>query len=226
MQETVTAYQKQTRDLTLYKFKQGIDTNVVIQDKENLFYFDYYGNKKPIFNRAKAEKHTTNEKLVPYKIYFNDVYFASIEVPETWDVIEEDEEVYFFAPPGSEDDITSDNIAIYIGIIPTEMMGKLSEPDAYIEFATHQFKEIFTDFKMETAKLEAKTDSGNGYSFVYTWQEELTKLKGKSMVFISNDGFTMYYELAAEQKNYEKFNEIFEAVLDTLDFNNSTSELA
>ncbi|HWP95772.1 MAG TPA: stalk domain-containing protein [Syntrophomonadaceae bacterium] len=221
--ETVTGYQSPTTNLNLYKYKQGIDTNVVIQDKKNSFYYDYYVNKKPIFNLANTKKDAVSEELIPHKINFNNNYFGSISYPKTWKVVAKDQIVYFLSP-SEDNDLFTENVCIHVAKLSTDMMKKLSDPDAYIEFAKHQSEKVLTDLNMETAKLDVKKDWGNGYEFVYTCRQGLATLKGRSMVFVYNNGFTVYYEVIAEQKNYDKYNRVFDAMMNTLDLKNSSSE--
>jgi hypothetical protein len=216
--ETVTGYQTPASDLPLYRFKQGIDTSVIVQDKNNSFYYDYYQNNKPKFNRANAKITTFSEELIPHKIYFNYIPYATISYPKSWKVVDEGKIVYFFSPLDGNNDSYSDNVNIHVHQIPKEMIAKLSDPASFIEYTKQQSASNLTDFKIETAKLDISKDWGKGYLFIYTARIDQEIIKGKSYVLVYNNGLEVFYELYAQPKNYTKINIIFEAMLTTLKF--------
>lgn len=218
--ESATAYQKQSTTLTLIKFQPGIDTAVIVQDKDS-FYYDYYGGKKSVFKFSETKEPGSNEKMVPYDIYFYDVYFCSIEYPETWKIDEDEDMVFFYSPEEGENDEYQENINIDISEIPKEMMEKLQNPDAFIAFAKHKIEEYFFDeISFETAKLDEKTEFGNGYIFIYTSSYDGMEVKGISYVFLSNESVIAYFELTAEKKNYEKYLQIFNAMEESVHYAN------
>lgn len=223
--ETATDYTKKAADLTIYKFKKGIETNVVIQDKDNGFFYDYYVNKKPIFNKANSEKHQISENLVPYDIYFYNSYLTTIGIPDTWEIEEYYDEVYFYAPPDDDNDTIYDSIGFYVDKFPPEMMGKLNQPESLIEFMNHEVKQNLPELKMITAEHLLKEGKVNSYLFEYTCRAEDNDIHCTSVVYVREDGFTLYCEVAAGQKDFERYNEIFEAVMSTMKSSNPSDLL-
>lgn len=220
--ETTTAFQKQAPALTLLQFQPGIATNVITQE-EDRFYCDYYGDKKSVFDRSEADRYSGSEKMIPYQVKFNGVNYASVDYPEGWEVKENSDMVVFLSPDEGEKDAYRENINMNISQIPAEMMGKLKNPEAFIEYAKQQYAGTLKDVKFESARREQKTEYGNGYIFIYTCKINHLDIKGKSMAFLRDDGFLLYFEMAAEKENYDKSLAIYEAMSNSFKYANAAA---
>lgn len=193
-----TSYKAVAEDLSIINFKNGMETNVVIQDRENDLYYYYY--KKPLANT--------------YYFVFNGTVPAKMKYLTTWETSKDsNNKVYFFI---------KDNDSLFRPVISVDAYTITAEeqnlkPDEFIESTKDVLSIVVTDLKMEEFVCVSQNSEFTKYEYAYTGQHGIYTYKCKGTTFIRGDLCVDIYMVSI---NYEfgKYEPIFDAMAGSFEF--------